>query len=202
MRRKWLPALLAAALLPAMAQPVLGAENVFADVLPESGLVEAVSWCWERGLMHGVAEAQFDPNGILTRAMAVTILHRTKGAPAAGGVPTFYDVPAGEWYSDAVAWASENGVMWGYGDGVFGLEDPITREQLALILWRDAGAEGAEEAPAADREAVSEYAAAAVDWAVGNAVMTLRGDGRFAPGDNASRGETAHAFYSYLTRKE
>lgn len=102
----------------------------FADVPSDAEYAQAVAWCREQGLMGGVGGNRFDPNGTLTRAMVVTVLYRAEQTPQVEWKDTFSDVPAGQWYSDAITWASANGIVGGYGNGLFGTNDPITREQL------------------------------------------------------------------------
>jgi hypothetical protein len=113
----------------------------FEDVKEGDWFYGDVRFAYERGLLSGVAADRFDPGGLLSRAMAVTILHRMEGSPVAAPAD-FSDVPADQWYSAPVAWASANGVAGGYGDGRFGANDPVTREQLAAILYRYARMKG------------------------------------------------------------
>ena len=86
-------------------------------------------------LMNGVSADAFDPMGNLTRAAIVTVLYRLEGSPVTAASNEFYDVPAGQWYSDAVAWAVKHGITNGYGDGRFGPDDPSSRVQLAVFLF-------------------------------------------------------------------
>ncbi len=86
--------------------------------------------------MNGVTADTFDPNGTLTLAMLATVLYRAEDEPYVSGTPVFSGTTAGAWYSNAVLWASFNGLVEGYGNGLFGRNDPVTRQQLATILWR------------------------------------------------------------------
>lgn len=175
----------------------------FSDVAADASYAEAVAWCSDNGIMNGVSETAFEPEGTLTRAMLATALYRAAGEPAVTGAPAFTDTQADTWYSNAVVWANAQGLVKGYGDGLFGTDDPVTREQLAAILWRYDGEKTLDQARISDRTAVSEYAAAAVDWVVGAGVMTYRpDDARFAPQDNATRAEIAAALFAYLSNRE
>ena len=108
----------------------------FADVPSGADYAAAVAWCQERGLMNGTSETEFSPGATLTRAMVATVLYRAAGEPAVSGAPAFTDTQAGQWYSNAVIWADEKGIVQGYGNGLFGTDDPVTREQLDIMLRR------------------------------------------------------------------
>ena len=111
----------------------------YADVSPDAWYAEAVAYCREHGLMNGTSAARFSPDDTLTRAMMVTVLHRMAGEPAAAAAASFRDVEAGQWYTEAVSWASGSGIVLGYGNGLFGTGDPVTHEQVALLLQRRSG---------------------------------------------------------------
>lgn len=182
--------------------PLAGAEQTgFSDVSPDAPYAQAVAWCRARGLMIGVSGGRFAPEGTLTRAMLATVLYRAEGGPAVSGGPAFLDTQPGMWYADAVIWVDVNRVMKGYGYGRFGTNDPVTREQLATILWRHSGRRSADTAGLSDEEAVSRYAKEAVNWAVAAGVMAPRGDG-FQPKQYATRAEIASALYAYLAPQE
>lgn len=108
----------------------------FADVPGGARYAGAVSWCVEKGFMRGVSPERFDPEGTLTRAMMATVLYRAQGEPAVSGTSSYTDVFPGQWYSDAVTWASGQGIVQGYGNGLFGTEDPVTKEQMEVMLGR------------------------------------------------------------------
>ena len=157
--------------------------------------------------MEGVGAGRFDVDGTLSRAQLVTILHRMAGSPAPkGGAEPFADVEAGLWYADAVAWAAENGVVTGDGRGSFRPEGAITREQIALILYRCTGAEQPGEsgvlAPFTDAGEVSGYAADAMCWAVGLGLISggAGADGRLClmPGGAATRAQIAQILARHL----
>lgn len=108
----------------------------FTDVPSDAWYAEAVRYCRENGVINGVSSSLFDPDGTLTRAQLVTILYRSEGEPAVAGEDSFTDTETGRWYSAAVVWASQRGLVAGYGNGLFGIDDPVTQEQLDLIFQR------------------------------------------------------------------
>lgn len=149
--------------------------------------------------MEGTSGTMFSPNMDTTRAMIVTLLWRLENSPASTGWAEFPDVSQGQWYSDAVRWAVSAGVVKGYGDGSFGPEDTITREQLAAMLYRYAKAD----APVGDLTAfsdsdhISDWAEEAVRWAVGQGIITGKNGGYLDPKGRATRAETAAMFARY-----
>lgn len=123
-----------------LAAPVLAAEaKTFADVPADADYAQAVNWCYGEELMNGTSDTEFSPNATLTRAMVATVLYRAEGGPTVTGTPAFTDTRAGQWYSNAVVWANSNGIVQGYGNGLFGTEDPVTREQLDVMIRRYKG---------------------------------------------------------------
>lgn len=156
----------------------------------------AVDYVLEQGLMNGVSSDRFDPGGQTTRAMAVTMLYRMAGSPAPGPV-RFSDVEPGTWYADAVNWAVEAGVVTGVTADRFRPEDPVTRQQLAAILFRFAQAVDRESGASADLTAfrdnsqIDGYAAGPLAWAVGSGIITGRDGSLLAPRDKATRAELA-----------
>lgn len=166
----------------------------FTDVPSGSWYHNAVFYVYEKGLMKGVSESSFSPGAEASRAMVVTILYRLEGAHTVGEAQ-FTDVAAGQWYTDAVAWASANGIVYGYSD-VFRPDEGITREQAASILYRYAEYRGKDTSARADLSGysdvsdISDYALEAMQWA--NAQGIIRGsDGRLSPGNRADRAEIA-----------
>ena len=150
--------------------------------------------------MNGVSTDSFDPQGNLTRAAIVTVLYRLEGSPMTAASDEFYDVPAGQWYSDAVAWAVKYGITNGYGDGRFGPNDPITREQLATFLHRYAkshnlNVSASGKLPQSDASKVDSWALDAMTWAYSKEIVEEI-DGKLAPVDNAAR----HMIATALTR--
>lgn len=123
-------------------QPLVAEVNrelPFTDIPSDADYLQAVTWCYERNLMQGTSATVFSPNDTLTRAMVVTVLYRAAGQPAAGGTLSFSDTLENQWYSNAVLWASGQNIVQGYGNGLFGTNDLITREQLDMILCRYQG---------------------------------------------------------------
>ena len=171
-------------------------DQPFRDVSAGSWYAGAVSFVHGRGWMTGTAPYVFSPSLTLSRGMAVTILHRLAGSPVGEGLP-FPDVESGTWYTQAVAWAAAEGIVSGYGDGRFGPQDPVTREQLAALLFRFAGAQGFDTAPRADLSPywdslqVGSYAREAMAWAVEMGLLTGRTQTTLVPGGTATRAETA-----------
>lgn len=128
----------------------------------------------------------------MTRAMLATTLYRAAGSPAVTGTDAFPDTQDGAWYSDAVLWAAQTGIIRGYDDGQFGTGDPVSREQIAVILWRYDGSPAAEAAEAfADQSEISAYAVEAAAWARASGIMQGREGNLFAPRASATRAEVA-----------
>ena len=131
--------------------------------------------------------------------MLVTVLYRAAGSPAVSGGNSFTDVRTGAYYTDAVAWATANRVVSGYGNGLFGVNDPVSRQQIATILWRyDGSKTEASVASFTDSASIASYATTAVNWAVANGIVTGRTDGSFNPTGNATRAQVAVMLYGYL----
>ena len=169
----------------------------FSDVADSAWYTQAVAYVYRQGLMSGTAQDQFSPDLTTNRAMLVTILYRLAGSPAVDGGSAFTDVSGGDWFASGVAWASANGIVTGYGDGRFGPNDPITREQMAAILYRYAGFAGQSTAGQADLSGytdagqVSPYAAEPMGWAVDQGLITGVSAGTLAPGGSATRAQVA-----------
>ena len=162
----------------------------FGDVPADAWYHEAVDWAVEEGLLSGYADGKLGPDGTLSRAQLATVLWRQAGEPAASEPADFADCDPDAFYADAVAWAASEGIVRGYGDGTnFGPEDPVTREQLATILWRQAGEpEGAGDLSACpDGDDATAYAVNALEWAVDEGVLSGFGTSELAPGGVLSR---------------
>lgn len=168
----------------------------FTDVNEADWFSDAVQYVYQNGLMNGTGNTIFSPNGPITRGQIVTILHRLEGTPSSSGA-SFADVPNGEYYANAVAWSSANGIMGGYGGGLFGPTDPITREQLATTMYRYAQHKGYNTtitgniAAFYDGGTVSSYAVDAVNWAIGVGLLTGMGNNMFAPTSESTRAQAA-----------
>lgn len=201
-RQKVFYAFAAAALFLALPLNAFAAvEDIgFSDVAADAWYADAVEYVRDNGLMSGTSGTTFSPEGMMTRAMLATTLYREAGSPVVSGTDAFTDTQEGAWYSDAVLWVSQEGVISGYGNGLFGTNDPVTREQIAAILWRYAGS------PAAgagqdfvDESAIASYAVGAVDWVRANGVMNGMDGNRFSPKSSATRAQVATILRNYLT---
>ena len=191
---------MAAALVIAVIPTALAAGGIFSDVPNGAWYADAVDYVYEHGIMNGTSATTFSPNTPMTRAMLVTVLHRAAGSPSAATGTAFSDVPSGAYYTDAVAWASANDIVTGYGNGRFGSNDPVSRAQIAAILWRYAGSPSAEAGQDfADESSIPAYASAAVDWARANGVVNGTTGNRFDPNGNATRAQVATILRNYLT---
>ncbi len=176
----------------------------FVDVPTNAWFYDVVKAAYDNGLMNGVSASTFAPNGSLTRGMFVTILYRLAGSPAVEAASSFTDVPATQYYADAVAWASANGIVNGVSADKFAPNADITREQMATIIHRYATANNIEaagnsEVSYSDSAKISEFAKAAVEWATNAGILTGNSDGTFAPLRTASRAEAAAIFVRLLT---
>lgn len=193
---------LSAALSLTLALPVFAAESDtgFEDVDASAWFAQEAVWCRDNGVMNGTSDSTFSPDRTMTRGMLATVLYRAAGSPAVTGSPSFSDVPSSSAYANGVAWAAANGIVTGYGDGRFGLNAPVTRQQIAAILWRYDGSETVETAASfTDSASISSYAAHAVNWAAANGIIAGRNDGSFDPTGNATRAQVAVILYRYLT---
>ena len=174
----------------------------FADVPENAWYVGAVEYAVRNGLMNGVGDDQFEPEESMTRAMLVTVLWRFEGEPEAGK-NTFSDVPNGQWYTDAVAWAAANGVVNGVGNNLFDPEGKITREQMATILYRYAEKKGIDTGKRAelgafpDAKQVSAYAKDPVQWAVAEKIIN-GSDGKLLPQGDATRAQVATILMRFI----
>ena len=169
----------------------------FSDVDAGAWYAEAVMYCREHGLMSGIGNNQFAPESSLTRAQLAAVLYRIAGSPAVTGTDSFTDTVDRAWYSSAVLWASRQGLVSGYGGGLFGPNDPVTREQMTAIFWRYAGSPAAGSAALSDGGAASSYALSAINWAVSNGIVAPISGTTFAPRDNATRAQVAAALMNY-----
>lgn len=168
----------------------------FADVAPASWYHDAVQYVYENGMMNGTSDTLFSPDATVTRAMIVTILHRLENAPASAA-SGFTDVAAGMYYADAVGWAAANGIVNGVSETAFAPDDPITREQMAAILYRYAQFKGYDVTASADLGAytdaaqISAYAVAAMQWANAEGLITGNTGTTLNPKGHATRAEAA-----------
>ena len=161
---------------------------------------EAVDYVLRNNLMGGYGNGLFGPNDTLTRAQFAQILYNKEGRPAVTGGGIFTDVAPSAWCAPAITWAAERGIVGGYGNGMFGPNDNITREQLAVMLWRYAGSPAAtdKELHFNDADKASGYALDALRWAVENGVMSGKGGGILDPKGLATRAQTAQMLKNFL----
>ena len=147
--------------------------------------------------MDGVGEGQFAPNATTNRAMVVTILYRLAGEPAVAGDVGFTDVVAGQWYTDAVAWAAQKGIVNGISETEFAPSGDLTREQLATILYRYAESAGYDVSAQADLSGfpdagdIQSYATQALSWAVAEGLLQGFEDDTLQPQSTATRAQIA-----------
>lgn len=173
------------------------------DVPKNAWYHDAVDYMMARGLMGGDSATTFSPEGTLTRAQLVTVLYRIAGSPTVNGKHQFTDVPSNQWYSDAICWAAQNGVVNGVTPTTFVPQAPITREQIATILYRYAKSESVKENKLTafpDADKVNEYAVEAMNWAVAEGLIAGSG-GMLLPQDSATRAQIATVLMRWLERE-
>lgn len=163
---------------------------------------EAVDYVLRNGLMGGYGNGTFGPNNNLTRAQFAQILFNKEGKPVVNYLLQYGDVAEGAWYTEAVRWATSQGVVGGYGNGLFGPNDNITREQLAVMLWRYAGSPAAtdKELHFTDADQIGGYALEALRWAVENGVMNGKSGGVLDPQGLATRAQVAQMLMNFLNK--
>ena len=185
-----------------------GAGLPFTDVAVGDWYYDAVAYVYENGLMTGTSGTLFSPNATTTRAMIVTILYRLEGSPVANGSAGFTDVAYGTWYTAAVNWAAANDIVTGYGSGKFGPMDPITREQMAAILFRYADFKGMDTTARADLSGytdagdISAYAVEAMSWANAEGFITGTTATTLKPQGSATRAQVATILTRYAQKAD
>ena len=172
----------------------------FTDIADNAWYADAVRYVYKHGLMAGTSATTFAPDVTTSRSMIATILWRMAGSPVVNYAMTYTDVAQGQWYSEAVRWATSEGIVGGYGNGLFGTNDPITREQFAAMLYRFAQEQGYEVSIGentnilsyTDVADLSEYAISAMQWTVGAGIINGTGDGStLSPQGQATRAQAA-----------
>lgn len=177
-------------------------ELPFEDVKVEQWFYDAVKYVYDNEMMNGVSATEFAPDASLTRGTIARVLFNLEGA-ASGAAATFDDVPADAWFADAVNWAAANDIVTGYGDGTFGPDNNITREQMATILYRYAQFKGYDVSVKGDLSAftdgadVSEWAKDALSWCVGVKLINGRDNGTVDALGTATRAEIAQIFMNF-----
>ena len=163
--------------------------NFFVDVPAGAYYYDAVLWAAENGITGGVDDTHFAPNSPCTRAQIVTFLWRAAGSPEPETVSSFADVPADSYYAKAVAWAVENGITTGTGDGMFSPDATCTRAQAMAFIWRSQKSAAADGVNPFTDVAADAYYAGAVQWAVENGVTNGTSDTTFSPNTNCTRAQ-------------
>jgi len=175
----------------------------FTDLKKDAWYHNAICYCWNFGLMIGMSDDIFAPSTTTSRAMIVTTLYRLEGSPAVTGENTYKDVKDDVWYTDAIIWATENGIVNGYGNGLYGPHHDVTREQIATMLYRYADYKGVivddttDLAEYTDAGEISAWALDAMKWA--NAIELIEGrtETTLNPKDNTMRSELATLLYRW-----
>ena len=173
-------------------------ENPFTDIHKNDWFYDSVKYAYENDLMKGVSNTEFAPDSDVTRAMFVTVIYRMEKEPQTAAA-AFIDIESGSYYEKAVAWANANGIVSGISKDRFAPNDPITREQMAAIIYRYAAFKGYDITTSGstaytDNSDISDYAKDAVIWAAEKSVMTGNTDGSFAPKANTTRAQAAAVF--------
>ena len=172
----------------------------FTDIADNAWYADAVRYVYKHGLMAGTSATTFAPDVTTSRSMIATILWRMAGGPVVNYAMNFADVPQDQWYSEAIRWAASEGIVGGYGNGLFGTNDPITREQFAAMLYQFAQARGYDVSVGentnilsyTDVSDVAEYAIPAMQWACGAGIISGTGDGStLSPQGQATRAQAA-----------
>lgn len=174
----------------------------FYDVPETAWYYDAVQYVYENNLMNGTSGTRFSPDDYTSRAMLVTILYRMAGEPDAEN-PIFGDIPGNTYYSEAVAWASDRGIVTGVSSTAFAPDNQVTREQMATFLCRYAVYQGLDTATTneltefVDSDGISDYAMEAMGWACDQGLITGKSSTMLAPKDYATRAEVALVLTRY-----
>ena len=169
----------------------------FVDVPSGAWYEEGVRYVYEHGLMSGTSATLFSPDMTTTRSMIATILWRLEGSPAADYAMTFHDVDPDAWYGEAVRWAASEGIAAGYSSSRFGPHDPITREQLATMLYRYAQYKGCDVSASADLSGyadapeINAWATTALQWACAEGLISGTSGTTLTPSGSAARAQVA-----------
>ena len=178
--------------------------SIFEDVDTSRWYHAAIDYVVEHGIMEGIGENHFAPNGTTTRAMMATIIYSLEGRPALETTNPFKDVFKGKWYTDAVVWASGKGLVTGYGFGLFGPNDSLTREQFAVVMYKYASIQGRDTSKSADLSGytdaneISVWAVDAMKWANAEGLIVGYSKTKLAPKGITTRAEAAAILMKYL----
>ena len=172
----------------------------FTDVPADSWAAGTVAFASAHEMFNGTGKATFSPELSMSRAMLATVLYNLDGHSDQSLTDGFSDVDSSTWYAEGVSWAAANGIVSGYGNGQFGPDDSITREQIAVMLWRYAGSPEADEQILnfVDADQVSGYAKDAIYWAAANGILNGYGDGHLDPAGLATRAQAAQMLRNFI----
>lgn len=179
----------------------------FKDVKPEDWFYKAVDVATQKGLFVGTSSETFSPNQPMTRAMLVTVLHKLEKEPDASPVK-FHDVPEATWFTTSVGWAADNGIISGYDNGVFKPNEKITREQIAVILYRYGTLKGYDMDGEVsltmymDQSKISPWALESMRWASQSGIITGRTSSTLSPAGEATRAEVAEILRRFIEKYE
>ena len=185
--------------------PSTSVADIFDDIQPGAWYEDAVQFAYDEGIMTGTSKTTFEPNTTTTRGMIVSILHRLEGNPVVTE-EAFSDVSADDWYGKAVAWASSEGIVGGYGDGTFQPNKAITREEMASILYRYAQYKDQDVSARADltkytdADQVGAWAEDVMQWANAEGLINGMTEDTLVPQGNATRAQVAAMFQRYLNK--
>ena len=173
----------------------------FADVADTDWSSDAVAFASAHELFSGTSETTFSPDQAMSRGMLATVLYNLEGRPDQALTGGYSDVSSDAWYAGGVAWAAENGIASGYGDGQFGPDDSITREQFVVMLWKYAGSPKADSQSLdfTDADQASGYAKEALCWAVEQGILSGYTDGQLIPGGTATRAQAAQMLKNFMS---
>ena len=181
------------------AEIVVAPENPFVDVAESAYYYDAVLWAAENGITGGTDATHFSPNATCTRAQIVTFLWRAAGSPEPTTANSFADVPADSYYAKAVAWAVEQGITTGTGDGKFSPNAPCTRVQSVTFLWRSQKSPAAGTVNPFTDVAADAYYANAVLWAAENGITGGTSATTFSPNNDCTRAQIVTFLWRALT---
>lgn len=179
--------------------------RIFTDTEPDWFYSDALDYCHDNGIINGLTATTFGPGETLNRAQLVTMLYRQAGSPAVEGENRFTDVPAEQFYTNAVIWASANGIVNGYEDGTFRPGNPITRQEIVTMLHRYVVSLGKDNGQRSDLAAFTDldmlmgYAADAMAWAVANGVINGVSETELGPQQSANRAQTVTILHRIIT---
>lgn len=173
----------------------------FQDVPADSWASGAVAFASSHELFNGTSASTFSPDTSMTRGMLAVVLHNLENNPASADLPNFPDVSSADYFAQAVTWAAQKGIVQGYADGTFGAGDSITREQLAVMLYRSVGSPAVSSSAAgrfSDAASISAYAQDALNWAVENGILNGMGNNVLNPQGNATRAQVAQMMKNFV----